>query len=82
MRDYGLNLDDDDLSLIRFYLTSYCLIQFACCLILFLLNNWHYFLKWHDVLLSNTNRTDKLRYTLSVTEFLNKYKDKKTNLEI
>jgi hypothetical protein len=85
MRDNGLNLQQNDLSQIRFYVASYCLIQFACCLILFLFNNWHYFLRWYDLLNSSNaarKRSKNLKNTLSVTEFLNKYQLKSYHNDI
>jgi hypothetical protein len=78
VRENGLNLDDSDLYQLKLYLTCYCLIQFTCCLTLLILNNWHYILEFYDaysVRKRDGQLTRKLKKTLSVIEFLNKYEN-------
>jgi hypothetical protein len=61
--DFSLNLEKNKF---RFYLLSFLIIQFLCCLILLILNNWHYLLKWFGKTNSNFKRTQ------SVNDFIQK----------
>lgn len=79
-----LHQTDDDSFYLRFYLTMYALLQLACCIILFLLNNWHYILIWFNKIDQNrfieNENGRKLKHTLSVNNFLRKLEYEKAKM--
>lgn len=72
LADNGLNLNPTDLFDFKILLAIFFILQFTCCFLLLILNNWHYIALW-----SCSNRkiySKKLKNTLSVINFLNKDK--------
>jgi hypothetical protein len=70
----NLNLTESDLFYFRLSLFAFIMIQFSCCLLLFLLNNWHYLVQAYKYLRSDSRKELPnqiiIKNTLSVNEFL------------
>lgn len=74
------NLDEKTRAEFRFYLLAFILVQLGCCILLFLLNNWHYFLIFLDSFRSKKQLPNELRRTLSVIDYLHKSDYEKAKL--
>ena len=72
----SLNLESQSLFRYRSYLLAFLVLQFLCCLILFILNNWHYLVLCYD-----KNNTTEFKRTQSVVDFIKKteYESNKLN---
>ncbi|CAF0811755.1 unnamed protein product [Brachionus calyciflorus] len=68
----NFNLSHEDLFYLRCFLLIYFILQFICCLLLFVLNNWHYIALWYDTFKRRGIYPKKFKNTLSVMNFSNK----------
>lgn len=76
LADNVLNLNSVDIFSFKILLVFFFILQFTCCFLLLVLNNWHYVALWYDSCSNKKIYSTKLKNTLSVINFLNK--DKKT----
>ena len=73
----SLNLSDDDLFYFRLYALAFSLLQFSCCVLIFILNYWHYFHSWYY---SEKKNVVTIKKTASVVNFLHENEFRKQNL--